>query len=323
MSWVYSGLPVAGEHTLHLPHRLRSVLVFPNALALLTEDGRLLLHEDGKISALEVDPPLPPIRAIYRCGTKTLARKILCLLENGKVFQVLLDSLPDVIERENPGGADGQLRFLVNRSQHQIWAGTSAGQVWSKGSIPLTGLVHNAEHPEKVSFFSGQEIVQLEAGLDFNICIVRSNELLVSPDQESLPSLTEPDEHCPLGLSLKDLNTDLNQNIHKDETDGCDATREKSPQRRAILTNVPQSPQLDCAGGSNTNSNQSSDKEESLSDTLLLYLEEEDEHSAVKNIVLRILILSVKRSSHGQLRKKEHFKSQALSTYFLVMSEVV
>ena len=44
---------------------------------------------------------------------------------------------------------------------------------------------------------------------------------------------------------------------------------------------------------------------------------------SVKNIVLRILILSVKRSSHGQLRKKEHFKSQALSTYFLVMSEVV
>ena len=77
----------------------------------------------------------------------------------------------------------------------------------------------------------------METGTDFSICLVKSDDSLLSPDiGEPNTSLSEPDgPSCPLGLSLNlSLNTDYNRNITEPKKP---ATRERL--RSAVLTEVP------------------------------------------------------------------------------------
>lgn len=77
----------------------------------------------------------------------------------------------------------------------------------------------------------------MEIGTDFSICIVKSDDSLLSPDiPDPDTSLSEPDgPSCPLGLSLNlSINTDYNRNITEPNN-----TETRRRLRSAVLTEVP------------------------------------------------------------------------------------
>jgi len=233
---VWDGLLTGGLQPLvTLPHVIRAAIRLTNAqVVLLTEIGDVLLYNEGSVYPLQTSNVLPPVRDISstnNSGSEPIGEDVhanlLCLLHNGEVLKVHLPG--GKVERFDCPGSTG-LTHHIHDHNRTLCVG-SDGNVWSKGQVPFTGLLHHTDQFEKVSYFTGKRILQLESGLDFTVCVIQPIEDtgdLLSPTEsveKSSVVVDTPDvPSCPLGLALSPPSMSVKRTPNQTESgnEDCD-----------------------------------------------------------------------------------------------------